>query len=128
MSGYLQEGERSTDWLAKGVIKQHRTMATYVRLLLRQGFRLTQLEEWGPTPRNKLRPNPRLRLNANARPFFCSPRSKQAWTCRAEGKANHRTRNKSSRGRRATGARPSGLRVDLDVRGIRLQTPTPGNV
>jgi ubiquinone/menaquinone biosynthesis C-methylase UbiE len=46
---YLDEGPRSTDWLARGVIKQHRTLATYLNLLARSGFRLSQVEEWGPT-------------------------------------------------------------------------------
>lgn len=46
---YLDEGPRSTDWLAKGVIKQHRTLATYINMLLRQGFSLSHIEEWGPT-------------------------------------------------------------------------------
>ena len=46
---YLDEGPRSTDWLAKGVIKQHRTIGTYVNLLLRADFALTHVEEWGPT-------------------------------------------------------------------------------
>jgi SAM-dependent methyltransferase len=46
---YLDEGTRSTDWLAKGVIKQHRTLATYINLLLRSGFAPTHVEEWGPT-------------------------------------------------------------------------------
>ena len=49
VDNYLCEGPRSTDWLAKGVIKQHRTMATYVNLLLRLGFTLSHIEEWGPT-------------------------------------------------------------------------------
>jgi SAM-dependent methyltransferase len=49
VDGYLQEGPRSTDWLAKGVIKQHRTLATYVNLLLRCGFTLSHVDEWGPT-------------------------------------------------------------------------------
>lgn len=49
VDGYLLEGRRSTDWLAKGVIKQHRTIATYVGLLLRLGFTVTHLEEWGPS-------------------------------------------------------------------------------
>jgi SAM-dependent methyltransferase len=49
VDGYLDEGPRSTDWLAKGVIKQHRTIATYANLLLRSGFSLTQVEEWGPS-------------------------------------------------------------------------------
>lgn len=47
---YFEQGERSTDWLAKGVIKQHRTLATYLNLLLRLGFTLNRVEEWGPTP------------------------------------------------------------------------------
>ena len=45
---YLVEGARVTDWLAKGVIKQHRTIGTIVNLLLRSGFVLTHLHEWGP--------------------------------------------------------------------------------
>lgn len=49
VNGYLDEGPRRTDWLAKGVVKQHRTIATYLDLLRRNGFRLTQLVEWGPS-------------------------------------------------------------------------------
>lgn len=50
VGAYLDEGPRSTDWLAKGVIKQHRTIATYLALLSRAGFALTSLVEWGPSP------------------------------------------------------------------------------
>ncbi|HEY6980987.1 class I SAM-dependent methyltransferase [Reyranella sp.] len=46
---YLDEGPRTTDWLAKGVVKQHRTMATYLNQLLQQGFALLRVEEWAPT-------------------------------------------------------------------------------
>jgi ubiquinone/menaquinone biosynthesis C-methylase UbiE len=46
---YLDEGARSTDWLAKGVIKQHRTLATYINTLIGRGFSLSHIEEWGPT-------------------------------------------------------------------------------
>jgi ubiquinone/menaquinone biosynthesis C-methylase UbiE len=49
LDGYLEEGPRSTDWLAKGVIKQHRTLATYLNMLLGLGFTLIRVEEWGPT-------------------------------------------------------------------------------
>jgi SAM-dependent methyltransferase len=49
VDGYLVEGPRTTDWLAKGVIKQHRTIGTYLNLLLRLGFSLMHVEEWGPT-------------------------------------------------------------------------------
>ena len=49
LNRYLEEGPRSTDWLAKGVIKQHRTVASYVNLLLGLGFSLTRIDEWGPS-------------------------------------------------------------------------------
>ena len=49
VDSYLEEGPRSTDWLAKGVIKQHRTLATYLNMLLRLGFTLRHIEEWRPT-------------------------------------------------------------------------------
>ncbi|CNE94439.1 class I SAM-dependent methyltransferase [Yersinia nurmii] len=46
---YQAEGNRVTNWLANGVIKQHRTLATYINLLIDAGFTLHRLEEWGPT-------------------------------------------------------------------------------
>jgi SAM-dependent methyltransferase len=49
VDSYLDEGPRSTDWLAKGVIKQHRTVATYINLLLRSGFTISHIDEWGPS-------------------------------------------------------------------------------
>ena len=49
VDSYLCEGPRRTDWLAEGVIKQHRTFGTYLNLLLRLGFALLHVEEWGPT-------------------------------------------------------------------------------
>ena len=49
IDSYLDEGPRSTDWLTKRVIKQHRIIATYLNMLLRLGFTLRHIEEWGPT-------------------------------------------------------------------------------
>jgi SAM-dependent methyltransferase len=49
VDSYLDEGPRSTDWLTKGVIKQHRTLATYVNLLIGLGFAVRRIEEWGPS-------------------------------------------------------------------------------
>lgn len=49
IDGYLNEGPRTTDWLAKGVVKRHRTLGSVLTLLIRQGFDLTHVEEWGPT-------------------------------------------------------------------------------
>jgi SAM-dependent methyltransferase len=50
LDGYLDQGPRTTDWLAKDVIKQHRTVATYVNTLVDAGFTIMHLDEWGPTP------------------------------------------------------------------------------
>ena len=49
VDSYLDEGPRSTDWLAKGVIKQHRTLASYINMLIQIGFVIGHVEEWGPT-------------------------------------------------------------------------------
>ncbi len=49
VNNYLCEGPRATDWLIRGVIKQHRTLATYLNMLLRCGFTLCRIDEWGPT-------------------------------------------------------------------------------
>lgn len=46
---YLVEGPRVTDWLASGVVKRHRTIGTYLGLLIRLGFTIAHVEEWGPT-------------------------------------------------------------------------------
>jgi SAM-dependent methyltransferase len=50
VGAYLEEGPRVTDWLAPGVVKQHRTLARYLNLLIGCGFALAHVEEWGPTP------------------------------------------------------------------------------
>jgi len=50
LNAYLMEGRRVTDWITPGVVKYHRSVANYVNNLLRQGFQLTHLEEWGPNP------------------------------------------------------------------------------
>jgi ubiquinone/menaquinone biosynthesis C-methylase UbiE len=46
---YLEEGPRTTDWLAPGVIKQHRTIGTTLTTLVRSGFTIRHVEEWSPT-------------------------------------------------------------------------------
>lgn len=46
---YLVEGPRSTDWLAKGVVKHHRTIGTTLNALIRSGFTIGHVEEFRPT-------------------------------------------------------------------------------
>jgi SAM-dependent methyltransferase len=49
VAAYLDEGRRSTDWLTTGVIKQHRTVASYLNLLIANGLGLRRIVEWGPS-------------------------------------------------------------------------------
>lgn len=46
---YFLEGKRVTDWLAKGVVKYHRTMGTTLNLLIQTGFTIKHVEEFCPT-------------------------------------------------------------------------------
>jgi SAM-dependent methyltransferase len=50
LNRYLVQGARTTDWLAKGVVKHHRTLGTTLNLLIRSGFRIEHVEEFCPTP------------------------------------------------------------------------------
>jgi SAM-dependent methyltransferase len=47
---YAVEGPRVTDWLAKGVRKQHRTLGTTLNTLIDAGFAIRRVDEWSPTP------------------------------------------------------------------------------
>jgi SAM-dependent methyltransferase len=46
---YSVEGPRTTDWLAKGVVKQHRTMGTTLNSLIGAGFMIRHVQEWSPS-------------------------------------------------------------------------------
>jgi SAM-dependent methyltransferase len=50
VDSYLVEGPRTTDWLAPGVVKRHRTIGTTMNSLLRCGFSIEQVEEFCPAP------------------------------------------------------------------------------
>jgi SAM-dependent methyltransferase len=49
VNGYSVEAERRTDWLAKGVLKYHRTMATTLNALIGADFQIRRIEEFAPT-------------------------------------------------------------------------------
>lgn len=59
VNSYQLEGHRITNWFVEGVIKQHRMIGTYLNLLIEQGFIITHVEEWGPTPQDIIE-NPSL--------------------------------------------------------------------
>jgi SAM-dependent methyltransferase len=46
---YFVEGPRTTNWLAEGVVKYHRTLGTTLNLLIRAGFAIERVEEFCPT-------------------------------------------------------------------------------
>ena len=50
LAGYAREGERRTDWLAPGIVKQHRRVATTLNALVDAGFVLERMIEWAPSP------------------------------------------------------------------------------
>ncbi len=65
---YLDEGARTTDWLATGVIKQHRTLAAYLNLLIAAGFAIDRVEEWGAS-RAQIAAHPEWKID-HRRPSF----------------------------------------------------------
>jgi SAM-dependent methyltransferase len=76
IEGYANEGQRRVMWLGKPVVKQHRTVATYLNLLLRTGFALQQLVEWAPT-RDQVRERPALADELDRPPFLLVAARKQ---------------------------------------------------
>lgn len=49
LDGYSCEGQRTTDWLAKGVVKYHRMLATTLNTLIGAGLAIRHVEEWRPS-------------------------------------------------------------------------------
>ena len=45
---FADEGVRFTNWLAPGVLKQHRTTGTYLNTLIGAGFTIAHVEDWMP--------------------------------------------------------------------------------
>lgn len=56
---YSIEGKRTTDWLAKGVVKYHRTVGTTLNTLIDNGFTIRRVVEWHPSP-EQIAANPAL--------------------------------------------------------------------
>ncbi|MCU1365121.1 MAG: Methyltransferase [Ilumatobacteraceae bacterium] len=69
LDDYSVEGPRITNWLADGVVKQHRTIATYVNALADAGFAITRMVEWSPTP-SDLDEHPDWAIEVHRPPFL----------------------------------------------------------
>jgi ubiquinone/menaquinone biosynthesis C-methylase UbiE len=65
---YLVEGPRTTEWLAKGIVKYHRTIGTTLTLLIQCGFTIRRVEEFCPTA-EQIVANPELAVERE-RPMF----------------------------------------------------------
>lgn len=48
LNGYSREGRRTTAWLAKGVVKYHRTLGETLNTLIYNDFSIRRIEEWRP--------------------------------------------------------------------------------
>ncbi|WP_040496706.1 class I SAM-dependent methyltransferase [Ilumatobacter nonamiensis] len=68
LENYLVEGERVTTWFVDGVIKQHRSVATYLNTLVAAGFTIDRIDEWGPSA-GQIRERPELADELH-RPWF----------------------------------------------------------
>lgn len=65
---YSVEGERRTDWFAKGVLKYHRTIGSTLNTLIGAGFTIRHVEEFAPTA-GQIAENPDLAAELE-RPMF----------------------------------------------------------
>lgn len=69
LNNYCDEGWRITSWLGvDGVRKYHRTVETYVRLLLESGFAVTGFRDWAPSV-EEVAEHPRW-ADERHRPYF----------------------------------------------------------
>jgi ubiquinone/menaquinone biosynthesis C-methylase UbiE len=84
---YLLEGPRSTNWLTEGVIKQHRTFATYINFLIRAGFAIGYVIEWGPN-KEQVEKSWQLADHRN-RPRFLIVKATKSVNSDAHGQVQH---------------------------------------
>jgi SAM-dependent methyltransferase len=75
IDSYFVEGPRTTDWLAEGVVKQHRTLGTTFKRLIEAGFAVDHLEEFCPT-RDQIAAHPDMAEEID-RPTFLLMRARR---------------------------------------------------
>jgi len=68
LNQYSVEGPRTTNWLAEGVVKQHRTLGTTLNQLIHSGFTIARVEEWAPAD-EQIAAKPEL-IDERERPMF----------------------------------------------------------
>lgn len=68
LNNYLVEGERVTSWFVDGIVKEHRTVATYVNTVIDAGLTIERIVEFGPSP-EEVEEHPE-RADDRHRPWF----------------------------------------------------------
>jgi SAM-dependent methyltransferase len=87
---YFSEGPRTTDWLAPGVVKYHRTIGTTLDHVMRTGFTIAHVEEFCPTE-GQIAAKPAL-AEERERPMFllvAAQRQETAWSTRNPAAPTH---------------------------------------
>lgn len=69
ISDYGIEGRKVTNWIADGVVKYHRSIATMLNALSKAGFAYRAMTEWTPSE-DQLRIHPEWRETEFVRPMF----------------------------------------------------------
>lgn len=69
VDNYREEGRREQNWFVEGVVKYHRTMATYLNTLIETGFRIERVDEPEAVP-EALITRPELADQARCPPFL----------------------------------------------------------
>lgn len=83
LNDYQAEGQRNTSWFVESVTKYHRTVATYVNVLLSIGFKLDHLGEPVPTA-EALAERPQLQIENGRPPFLLISVSRPASTMKGK--------------------------------------------
>jgi len=68
LNDYLVEGERNRTWFVDGVVKHHRTFATWLNAVIAAGCSVERVVEWGPSPAD-IEERPELAQDLH-RPWF----------------------------------------------------------
>jgi SAM-dependent methyltransferase len=69
VNSYAAQGARTTDWLAPGVVKQHRPLGAILNTLIDAGFAIRHVEDWRPSA-DQIAAAPALGADELDRPMF----------------------------------------------------------
>ena len=79
VADYLDEGPRVTDWLAKGVVKQHRTLATYAQPADRCRLHHPAASRNGARPAREIAAHPEWKIDHRRPSFLLVSAARSSW-------------------------------------------------